>query len=73
VSYHAVQEIASRQPRLSISGWFHAATPPEGADSLATLAQLERGAAGAGGGPRARALRRPLPQPSRPLTPAQVR
>ena len=43
VSYHAVQEVASNEARLSISGWFHAAIPPKGADSIATLAQLERG------------------------------
>ena len=69
VSYHAVQEVASKEARLSISGWFHAATPPEGADSIATLAQLERGGGG-GGGPKARVLRRP-PRPRKPLTTAQ--
>lgn len=45
VSYHAVQEVASSAPRLSISGWFHAATPPEGAESTASLAQLVGGGA----------------------------
>ena len=30
-SYHAVQEVfTDRSPRLSIQGWFHAETPPEG-------------------------------------------
>lgn len=30
-SYHAVQEVfADRSPRLSIQGWFHAETPPDG-------------------------------------------
>jgi Rps23 Pro-64 3,4-dihydroxylase Tpa1-like proline 4-hydroxylase len=39
-SYHSVQEVFSdNSPRLSISGWFHAATPPKGAD-LASLKQI---------------------------------
>lgn len=38
-SYHAVQEVfTDNSPRLSISGWYHAATPPAGAD-LASLNQ----------------------------------
>ena len=35
VSFHAVQEVASKAPRLSISGWFHAASPPRGDERLA--------------------------------------
>lgn len=39
-SYHAVQEVYTEdKPRLSISGWFHAATPPVGSD-LASLSQI---------------------------------
>ena len=60
VSYHAVQEVASSTPRLSISGWFHAATPPPGAESAASLAQLQGGVAGplnAGGMPQAKPVR----------------
>jgi Rps23 Pro-64 3,4-dihydroxylase Tpa1-like proline 4-hydroxylase len=39
-SYHSVQEVfCDDKPRLSISGWFHGPTPPEGADK-ASLAQL---------------------------------
>lgn len=39
-SYHAVQEVyASGKPRLSISGWYHAATAPVGSD-LASLRQI---------------------------------
>ena len=67
-SFHAVQEVASKAPRLSISGWFHAAHPPDGADSAASLAQLqsahERGAA------PAKALTR-APKPGRALSSAQ--
>ena len=44
VSFHAVQEVyAEDKPRLSVSGWFHAATPPPGYDTNATLAQLLEG------------------------------
>eukprot|EP00854_Cymbomonas_tetramitiformis_P027019 gene27019-33236_t len=39
-SYHAVQEVFSDKPRLSISGWYHAADPPEGAEG-ASLMQLQ--------------------------------
>ena len=48
-SFHAVQEVfADGKPRLSISGWYHAAAPPEGSER-ATLTQLKtRGAHGAG-------------------------
>lgn len=39
-SYHSVQEVfTDRAPRLSISGWYHAAAPPVGAD-LASLKQI---------------------------------
>lgn len=39
-SYHAVQEVfAAGKPRLSISGWYHAASPPPGSD-LASLKQI---------------------------------
>ena len=39
-SYHAVQEVfTDEKPRLSISGWFHAATPPVGSD-MASLCQI---------------------------------
>jgi Rps23 Pro-64 3,4-dihydroxylase Tpa1-like proline 4-hydroxylase len=39
-SYHSVQEVyAKDKPRLSISGWFHGPTPPEGADG-ASLKQI---------------------------------
>jgi len=41
-SFHAVQEVfAEAKPRLSISGWYHAATAPEGNEN-ATLTQLKR-------------------------------
>ena len=32
----------SKEPRLSISGWFHAAAPPDGAKESSSLAQLQR-------------------------------
>eukprot|EP00603_Paraphysomonas_imperforata_P004548 CAMPEP_0114423178 /NCGR_PEP_ID=MMETSP0103-20121206/6010_1 /TAXON_ID=37642 ORGANISM="Paraphysomonas imperforata, Strain PA2" /NCGR_SAMPLE_ID=MMETSP0103 /ASSEMBLY_ACC=CAM_ASM_000201 /LENGTH=708 /DNA_ID=CAMNT_0001591823 /DNA_START=53 /DNA_END=2179 /DNA_ORIENTATION=+ len=38
-SYHAVQEVFGDMPRLSISGWFHAAEPPVGS-SMASLKQI---------------------------------
>ena len=49
-SFHSVQEVfAEDKPRLSISGWYHAAEPPAGGDRASTLAQL-RGARGTSGG-----------------------
>jgi Rps23 Pro-64 3,4-dihydroxylase Tpa1-like proline 4-hydroxylase len=40
-SFHSVQEVfAPDKMRFSISGWFHAPVAPEGADTLATVAQL---------------------------------
>jgi hypothetical protein len=51
-SFHSVQEVfAADKPRLSISGWYHAAAPPEGSE-LATLTQLQtrRGDSGVDGG-----------------------
>ena len=40
-SFHSIQEVyADDKPRLSISGWYHGATPPPGAGS-ASLAQLK--------------------------------
>ena len=45
-SFHAVQEQLGAQPRLAISGWFHARAPPAGAETAATLAQLERRSGG---------------------------
>lgn len=43
-SFHAVQEVFSEDnPRLSISGWYHAPAAPEGAAN-ASLQQLQRGA-----------------------------
>ena len=38
-SYHSVQEVFADKPRLSISGWFHGRTPPEGSEG-ASLQQL---------------------------------
>ena len=62
VSYHAVQEVQANEPRLSVSGWFHAATPPAGADSAASLAQLQhQGRHDQGARPRA--VRPPRPRP----------
>ena len=77
-SYHSVQEVGSKVPRLSVSGWFHAANPPEGYDQTASLAQLrgqlQNDAGGGGGGgvsgggaPRAVRVRR-APKPQRSLT-----
>lgn len=41
-SFHAVAEVLSRkEPRVSISGWFHAPQPPLGAEKSASLAQLK--------------------------------
>eukprot|EP00892_Ulva_mutabilis_P005320 jgi/Ulvmu1/315/UM001_0319.1 len=49
-SFHSVQEVFNpAKPRLSISGWYHGLTPPEGAEQ-ATLAQLKAGAGAAGAG-----------------------
>ncbi|KAG2489088.1 hypothetical protein HYH03_012314 [Edaphochlamys debaryana] len=40
-SFHSVQEVfASDKPRMSISGWYHSAAPPEDADK-ASLKQLQ--------------------------------
>ncbi|PNW79265.1 hypothetical protein CHLRE_09g408464v5 [Chlamydomonas reinhardtii] len=42
VSFHSVQEVfTDSKPRMSISGWYHGDTPPEGADK-ASLAQLQQ-------------------------------
>eukprot|EP01033_Poteriospumella_lacustris_P004293 gene4293-3066_t len=39
-SYHSVQEVFSKhRPRLSISGWYHAAQPPVGSD-MSSLQQI---------------------------------
>jgi Rps23 Pro-64 3,4-dihydroxylase Tpa1-like proline 4-hydroxylase len=39
-SYHSVQEVfSSSKPRLSISGWYHASTPPVGSD-MSSLKQI---------------------------------
>ncbi|GFR40250.1 hypothetical protein Agub_g822 [Astrephomene gubernaculifera] len=41
VSFHSVQEVFSPdKPRMSISGWYHAAAPPQDADK-ASLKQLQ--------------------------------
>ena len=70
ISFHSVQEVGSKEARLSISGWFHAAHPPDGADTTATLAQLEGGGGGAAlERPRARPVK--PPRPRRSLTSAQ--
>lgn len=39
-SFHAVQEVMGERPRLSLQGWYHAATPPENME-MATLQQLK--------------------------------
>lgn len=47
-SFHAVEEVyPAGRMRLSISGWYHAATPPPGADK-ASLSQLQTREAEAG-------------------------
>lgn len=47
-SFHAVEEVyRAGRMRLSISGWYHAATPPPGADK-ASLSQLQTREAEAG-------------------------
>ena len=52
VSFHAVAEVLSRgEPRLSVSGWFHAATEPPLAAEMATLAQLQASPAAGGVAP----------------------
>ena len=58
-------QVRSAEPRLSVSGWFHAAEPPDGAATNASLAQLQsRG--GAASRVAASGLRlRPLPRPPR--------
>jgi Rps23 Pro-64 3,4-dihydroxylase Tpa1-like proline 4-hydroxylase len=49
-SYHSVQEVyTERTPRLSIQGWYHAATPPAGAEQ-ASLSQLKSSGSSLGGG-----------------------
>jgi hypothetical protein len=41
-SFHAVEEVYKEgKMRLSISGWYHAAAPPVGAQDLASLNQLQ--------------------------------
>lgn len=41
-SFHAVEEVyKDGKMRLSISGWYHAATPPQKAEELASLNQLQ--------------------------------
>lgn len=42
-SYHAVQEVFSENPRLSISGWFHAAEPPLGSDAASLRQVMSKG------------------------------
>lgn len=50
-SFHSVEEVyGDAKPRLSISGWFHGTSPPEGAEA-ASLNQLKGGAAPNGGLP----------------------
>lgn len=41
-SYHAVQEVQSASPRMSIQGWYHAHAPPPDAEraSLSLLQAL---------------------------------
>jgi hypothetical protein len=49
-SFHSVQEVfAKDKPRLSISGWYHAAEPPAGSEH-ATLTQLHTRRSGGDGG-----------------------
>jgi len=41
VSFHSVEEVrVPNKPRVSLQGWFHAATAPEGAAEKASLQQL---------------------------------
>lgn len=41
VSYHSVQEVfTDTSPRLSIQGWYHRSTAPEGAE-MASISQLK--------------------------------
>ena len=40
ISFHAVQEVLGDRPRLSLQGWYHAATPPENLH-YATLQRLK--------------------------------
>ncbi|KAL7573779.1 hypothetical protein ACA910_007808 [Epithemia clementina (nom. ined.)] len=44
VSFHAVQEVLGDRPRLSLQGWYHAATAPDHSEA-ATLSQLKTKAA----------------------------
>eukprot|EP00966_Prymnesium_polylepis_P071865 1668874-Prymnesium_polylepis.1 len=69
VSYHSVAEVLSNAPRLSVSGWFHAAAPPPGSDTNASLAQLQ--AARKGGASAAAVPPRALPPLGPALTPKQ--
>lgn len=71
-SFHAVQEVFSDKPRLSISGWFHGPAPPEGAEQ-ATLAQLHSRSAAEGDGAFT-ALARLAPTPDGPagLSPSDL-
>lgn len=52
-SFHSVQEVFNPdKPRLSISGWYHGTTPPEGSEQ-ATLAQLKAAPSTPAGAPGA--------------------
>jgi prolyl 3-hydroxylase /prolyl 3,4-dihydroxylase len=42
-SYHSVQEVYADKPRLSISGWFHGPTPPEGSDQASLKLLMAKG------------------------------
>eukprot|EP01060_Flectonema_neradi_P000446 TRINITY_DN1027_c1_g1_i2.p1 TRINITY_DN1027_c1_g1~~TRINITY_DN1027_c1_g1_i2.p1 ORF type:complete len:563 (+),score=102.88 TRINITY_DN1027_c1_g1_i2:65-1753(+) len=42
VTYHSVSETRTDEiPRLSLQGWFHADSPPEGAEQISSLAMLK--------------------------------
>ena len=65
-SFHSVQEVfQNHNPRLSISGWFHGATPPPGAER-ASLHQIEDAAALAAAGAGYEPVPGPPPSPVRP-------
>lgn len=50
-SFHSVQEVFNpEKPRLSISGWYHGLSPPDGTEQ-ATLAQLKATHVSADSGP----------------------
>lgn len=69
-SFHSVQEVyAVDKPRLSISGWYHGCTPPDGADA-ASLNQL-KGKAPPPSGP-ARGKNAPLDSPGKSGGPVEV-